>query len=57
MYNKVGRYQKVGTFGRGMTRRFHKNILAIKRLAARDFEDLRQINGCTFHSHRLKICP
>ena len=57
MYNKVGRYQKVGTFRRGTTRRFHKNILAIKRLAARDFEDLLQISGCTFHSHRLKICP
>ncbi|KIK75878.1 hypothetical protein PAXRUDRAFT_18604 [Paxillus rubicundulus Ve08.2h10] len=36
------RYRKVSTFGRGTIRRFHKNASAMKRLAARDFEDLLQ---------------
>ncbi|KIJ11124.1 hypothetical protein PAXINDRAFT_15944 [Paxillus involutus ATCC 200175] len=36
------RYRKVPTFGRGTIRRFHKNASAMKRLAARDFEDLLQ---------------
>ncbi|KAI6112660.1 hypothetical protein F5141DRAFT_1003094, partial [Pisolithus sp. B1] len=37
------RYRQVPTFGRGTIRRFHKDVAAMKRLAARDFEDLLQI--------------
>ncbi|KAG1733550.1 hypothetical protein EDB19DRAFT_1639594 [Suillus lakei] len=36
------RYRRVPTFGRGTIRRFHTNASAMKRLAARDFEDLLQ---------------
>ncbi|KAG2738113.1 hypothetical protein P692DRAFT_201661679, partial [Suillus brevipes Sb2] len=35
-------YRRVPTFGRGTIRRFHTNPSAMKRLAARDFEDLLQ---------------
>jgi len=37
------RYRQIPTFGRGTIRRFHKNASAMKRLAARDFEDLLQV--------------
>ena len=37
------RYRMVPTFGRGTIRAFHKNASAMKRLAARDFEDLLQV--------------
>lgn len=46
------RYRRVPTFGRGTIRRFHNNASAMKRLAARDFEDLLQVNS---HSPRLFI--
>ncbi|KAG1881248.1 hypothetical protein F4604DRAFT_1578049 [Suillus subluteus] len=36
------RYRQVPTFGRGTIRHFHTNASAMKRLAARDFEDLLQ---------------
>ncbi|KIK32452.1 hypothetical protein CY34DRAFT_45100, partial [Suillus luteus UH-Slu-Lm8-n1] len=36
------RYRAVPTFGRGTIRRFHTNASAMKKLAARDFEDLLQ---------------
>ncbi|KAG2065340.1 hypothetical protein BDR04DRAFT_983176, partial [Suillus decipiens] len=36
------RYRKVPTFGRGTIRHFHNNASAMKKLAARDFEDLLQ---------------
>ncbi|KAF9241995.1 hypothetical protein BU15DRAFT_28763, partial [Melanogaster broomeanus] len=36
------RYRGISAFGRGTIRRFHKNASAMKRLAARDFEDLLQ---------------
>ncbi|KIJ07144.1 hypothetical protein PAXINDRAFT_90871 [Paxillus involutus ATCC 200175] len=42
------RYRSVKTFGRGTIRRFHKNVSAMKRLAARDFEDLLQCAIPTF---------
>ena len=38
------RYCRVPTFGRGTIRRFHTNASAMKRLAARDFEDLLQVS-------------
>ncbi|KAG2337819.1 hypothetical protein BDR05DRAFT_952336 [Suillus weaverae] len=36
------RYCAMPTFGRGTIRKFNSNVLAMKRLAARDFEDLLQ---------------
>jgi len=36
-------YRQVPTFGRDTIRRFHKNASAMKKLAARDFEDLLQV--------------
>ncbi|KAG0703308.1 hypothetical protein DFH29DRAFT_998600 [Suillus ampliporus] len=36
------RYRMVPTFGRGTIRRFHYNASSMKKLAARDFEDLLQ---------------
>jgi hypothetical protein len=44
------RYQRVPTFGRGTIRRFHKNASAIKRLAARDVEDLLQVSEKVPHN-------
>lgn len=44
LHYNFDRYRKVETFGRGTIRRFHKNASAMKRLAARDFEDLLQVN-------------
>ena len=32
------------TFGQDTIRRFHKNVSELKRLAARDFEDLLQVS-------------
>lgn len=40
------------TFGRGTIRRFHTNASAMKKLAARDFEDLLQVSS----SFSLTIC-
>jgi len=37
------RYRQVPTFGRDTIRRFHENASAMKKLAARDFEDLLQV--------------
>ncbi|KAF7426603.1 hypothetical protein PC9H_008972 [Pleurotus ostreatus] len=36
------RYRKVPTFGRDVVRRFHADAAAMKKLAARDYEDLLQ---------------
>jgi hypothetical protein len=44
----INRYRKVPTFGRGTIRRFHNNASAMKRLAARDFEDLLQVIRATY---------
>jgi hypothetical protein len=40
---KCSRYRQVPTFGRGTIRRFDSNASAMKKLAARDFEDLLQV--------------
>ncbi|KAG2739979.1 hypothetical protein P692DRAFT_20756128 [Suillus brevipes Sb2] len=45
------RYRHVPTFGRGTIRRFHKNASAMKRLAARDFEDLLQASSRLIIQH------
>ncbi|KAF9538744.1 hypothetical protein CPC08DRAFT_738832 [Agrocybe pediades] len=39
------RYRQIGTFGRGMIRKFCKNASAMKKLAARDFKDLLQVRS------------
>ncbi|KIJ58567.1 hypothetical protein HYDPIDRAFT_34041 [Hydnomerulius pinastri MD-312] len=36
------RYRQVPTFGRGTVRRFHRNVSELKKMMARDFEDLLQ---------------
>jgi hypothetical protein len=37
------RYRMVPTFGRGTIRRFSNNVSEMKKLAARDFEDILQV--------------
>ena len=37
------RYRQISTFGRGTIRRFATNASEMKKLAARDFEDLLQV--------------
>ena len=40
----LDRYRHIPTFGRGTIRQFHENASAMKKLAARDFEDLLQVD-------------
>ncbi|EGO30230.1 hypothetical protein SERLADRAFT_412306 [Serpula lacrymans var. lacrymans S7.9] len=47
MFEK-GVYCAVSTFGHGTIRKFNKNVSAMKRLAARDFEDLLQVT-CSYY--------
>lgn len=42
-------FRQVPTFGRSTIRRFHNNVSEMKRLAARDFEDILQV-GLVFSS-------
>ena len=37
-------FRQVPTFGRDTIRRFHRNVSEMKRLAARDFEDVLQVS-------------
>jgi hypothetical protein len=37
-------YRSIGTFGPGTIRRFSNNVSDLKRPAARDYEDLLQVN-------------
>jgi hypothetical protein len=39
------RYRQVPTFGKDTIRRFSKNVSEMKRIAARDFEDILQVCG------------
>jgi hypothetical protein len=39
----VFRYHQISTFGRGTIRNFPSNSSEMKKLAARDFEDLLQV--------------
>lgn len=43
------RYRQVPTFGRDTIRRFSKNASDMKRIAARDFEDLLQVGHFIYH--------
>jgi hypothetical protein len=45
---KITSYRRVPTFGRGTIRRFCNNAASMKKLAARDFEDLLQV--CSFEN-------
>jgi hypothetical protein len=38
------RFRQVPTYGSGVIRRFANNTSEMKRLAARDFEDILQVN-------------
>ena len=44
--NTVARYRQIPTFGRDTIRCFHANVSAMKKLAARDWEDLLQVCHC-----------
>ena len=37
-------YRQIPTFGRDTIRRFRRNVSELKQMAARDFEDLLQVN-------------
>ena len=39
----VARYHQISTLGRGTIRKFPSNVSEMKKLAARDFEDLLQV--------------
>jgi hypothetical protein len=39
----LNRFFKIPKFGRGTIRRFHANASEMKKLAARDFEDILQV--------------
>jgi hypothetical protein len=41
----LGRFRQVPTFGNGVIRKFSNNTSEMKRLAARDFEDILQVFG------------
>jgi hypothetical protein len=43
------------TFGRGTIRCFHTNASAMKKLAARDFEDLLQVSSPFSLTIRLTV--
>ena len=42
------RFRQIPTFGRFTIRRFHNNVSEMKKLAARDFEDILQVRMCDF---------
>lgn len=44
--NMRNRFRQVPTFGRFTIRRFHNNVSEMKKLAARDFEDILQVYAC-----------
>jgi hypothetical protein len=39
----TGSYRQISTFGRDTIRKFDANVSAMKKLAARDWEDLLQV--------------
>jgi len=41
--NTTHRFRQIPTFGRFTIRRFHNNVSEMKKLAARDFEDILQV--------------
>jgi hypothetical protein len=40
----VSRFRMVPTFGQGTIRKFSNNVSEMKKLAARDFEDILQVS-------------
>ena len=44
--NAQNRFRQISTFGQFTIRRFHNNVSEMKKLAARDFEDILQ--ACKF---------
>jgi len=51
---KPYRYRQIPTFGRDTIRKFANNASGMKKLAARDFEDLLQVLELTLHAY---FCP
>lgn len=43
------RYRQISTFGNGTIRRFATNASEMKKLAARDYEDLLQVHPSQLH--------
>lgn len=41
----LARFRQVPTFGRSTIRRFGKNVSGLKKLAARDYEDILQVSS------------
>jgi len=50
------RFRQVPTFGRFTIRRFHNNVSEMKKLAARDFEDILQVRFIYFFNSRSPCC-
>lgn len=50
--NLVCSYRQTPTFGRGTIRKFSTNASEMKKLAARDFEDLLQVRFTSFHGSK-----
>ncbi len=55
MANRWDRYRAIPTFGRGVIRRFSRNAASMKKLAARDFEDLLQVMSAWIYCD-LPVC-
>ena len=49
LLTSLSRYRSTPTFGRDAVRKFGVNASAMKRKAARDFEDLLQVRSIVFH--------
>jgi hypothetical protein len=52
----LSRFRQVPTFGRDTIRRFSSNISELKKLAARDFEDILQVSSVS-HEYVVKLIP
>jgi hypothetical protein len=50
----IHRFRDVPTFGRDTIRKFHANVSDMKKLAARDFEDILQVRTFNIMSHWQK---
>jgi hypothetical protein len=44
IFKYTRRYRQMPTFGRDTIRKFDNNVSAMKKLAARDFEDILQVH-------------
>lgn len=59
--NTWNRFRQVPTFGRFTIRRFHNNVSEMKKLAARDFEDILQVRtlitltNSSMHRHKFRF--